>query len=97
MINFIDDFPFMLRHSKHSASFFISLLVQPSDQRSHIPKISRYSRMVSLNCGPLCDGSTCNFSFDCSMRGENGSMSGRAGIRRSVRKRCYAGLDKRKS
>ena len=39
----------------------------------------------------------CNFSFDCSILGENGSISGRAGILRRVRKRCCAGFDKRKS
>src|SRR5439155_24401779 len=61
------------------------------------PKISRKALIASRYCAPVSLGWIVSLSLDCSILGEMGSTSERAGIRRSARRRCCAGVDRRKS
>src|SRR5438093_3990621 len=61
------------------------------------PKISLKSLIASRYCAPVSLGWIVSLSLDGSILGEMGSTSERAGIRRSARRRCCAGLDRRKS
>src|SRR5436309_9604879 len=61
------------------------------------PKISRKSLIAWWYCAPVSLGWIVSLSLDCSILGEMGSTSVRAGIRGSARRRCGAGLDRRES
>src|SRR5437870_13773316 len=72
---------------------FLLFLASPA----YKPKISRKSLIASRYCAPVSLGWIVSLSLDCSILGEMGSTSESARIHQSARRRCCAGLDRRKS